>query len=145
MLRRSQVSLLRTHSPTTFTEGTGIQKIPTNPITRIQTKVSPWYKSTTVHQVWDPWRIDRGIVMILLHSQFHYSFPPLHFTYLWIPFLFILFLSDYSYAFFCAALLTDVLTDVQFCLLICLLICLLCLLIHSSCTVYKDRVDTTIQ
>ena len=36
MSRRSQVSWLRTHSPTTFPEGTGIQKIPTNPITRIQ-------------------------------------------------------------------------------------------------------------
>ena len=36
-----------------------------------QTKVFPWYKSTTVHQVWDPWRIDGGIVMIhfILYSN----------------------------------------------------------------------------
>jgi hypothetical protein len=39
------------------------------------TKVSPWYQ-VTVHQVWDPWRIDGGIVTILLHFQFRYFFLP---------------------------------------------------------------------
>ena len=80
-----------------------------------QTKVSPWYKSTTVHQVWDPWRIDRGIVTILLHSQFHYSFPPL----LYLPFLFNLFLSGYSYML--THMLAHVLIHAQPCLLMCLL------------------------
>jgi hypothetical protein len=170
MSRRSRVSWLRTHSPTTFPEGTGIQKTQTDPITRIQMNGRRPDQSIslvlfTVHQVWDPWRIDGGIVTILLHSQFRYSFP-LYFTY---GYLFLSCLSlllthtcALTHALTHALIqalthalihvlthalihaLTHALTHVHFCLLRRLLMRSLCLLIHSSCTVYKDKVDTTI-
>ena len=94
--------------------------------------------NTTVQRCAGQHQVDQVMmdVMILLPSQFHYSFPPL--LYLSMDtFLFILFLSHYSYmlthvqhdysyacscAYSCAALLTDVLTHAQFCLLICLFI-----------------------
>ena len=88
-------------------------------------------------------------VMILLHSQFHYSFPPLlylsmdTFSFHSFPF----FLITHTCLLMCSMIthmLAHVLIHAQTCLLmclfICLLTCLLCLLIHSSCTVYKDRV-----
>ena len=76
-----------------------------------QTKASLWYKSTTVHQVWDPWRIDGGIVTIhfILYST------------LWTSFSFTLTFTIYSY------ILTLVLTLAQF-----TQPCTVCAAMHSS-------------
>ena len=79
MSRRSRVSLLRTHSPTTFPEGTGIQKILTNPIARIQVDgrqpdqsislVYIYYCAPSLGSLEDR----RGYCYDSLHSLFHYS------------------------------------------------------------------------
>ena len=128
MSRRSRVSLLRTHSPTTFPEGTGIQKIPTNPITRIQVNgrrpdqsislASIYYCAPSLGSLEDRW-------------GYCYDFTsfsvPLLFSTLTLPIYGYLFFSFFS--FLITHMLAHVLIHVQPCLL-------MCLLMHSSAYSY---------
>ena len=124
--------LLRMHSPTTFPEGTGIQKIPTNPITRIQVNGRRPDQSISLASIY---YCAPSLGSLEDRGGYCYDFTsfsvPLLFSTLTLPIYGYLFFSFFSFLIthtrllMCSMIthmLAHVLTHAQFCLLICLLI-----------------------